>query len=62
MGPLPMAQGASVLGLWGMTFLAVAVFASPATLVVDDRADTPRPWLAPACAALALVMLAAFGA
>jgi apolipoprotein N-acyltransferase len=60
-GPLTLAQGASVLGLWGMTFLAVAVFASPATLV-DDSADTPRPWLAPACAALALVALAGFGA
>jgi apolipoprotein N-acyltransferase len=60
-GPLPMAQGVSVLGLWGMTFLAVAVFASPAVLV-DDAADTPRRWLAPAVAAAALIALAAFGA
>ncbi|MGZ3410824.1 MAG: apolipoprotein N-acyltransferase [Xanthobacteraceae bacterium] len=60
-GPLPLAQGASVLGLWGMTFLAVAVFASGAVLA-DDKADTPRPWLAPACAAVALIALAAFGA
>ena len=30
--------------LWGLTFLAVAVFASPAVLA-DDRADTRRPWL-----------------
>jgi len=60
MGPLALAQGASVFGLWGMTFIAAAVFASPATLV-DDRADTRRPWLAPACAVLALAALAAFG-
>jgi apolipoprotein N-acyltransferase len=59
-GPLPLAQGASLFGLWGMTFLAVAVFASPATLT-DDRADTRRPWFAPACATVALMALAAFG-
>jgi apolipoprotein N-acyltransferase len=60
-GPLPLAQGASVFGLWGMTFLAVAVFAS-AAVIVDDKADTARRWLAPACAATALVALATFGA
>jgi apolipoprotein N-acyltransferase len=60
-GPLPLAQGASVFGLWGMTFLAVAIFASTAVLV-DDKADTVRPWLAPSLAALALIGLATFGA
>ena len=30
MSPLVLAQGAALVGLWGMTFLAVAVFASPA--------------------------------
>jgi apolipoprotein N-acyltransferase len=60
-GALPLAQGASVLGLWGMTFLAVAVFASPA-VIVDDAADTARRWLAPVCAGVALIALAGFGA
>jgi apolipoprotein N-acyltransferase len=42
--PLPLAQSASLLGLWGLTFIAIVVFASPATLT-DDRAETERPWL-----------------
>ena len=53
-GPLVLAQSAALIGIWGLTFLAVAVFASPAVLI-DDRADTRRPWLP---AALALVLLA----
>jgi apolipoprotein N-acyltransferase len=60
-GSLPLAQGASVLGLWGMTFLAVAIFASPATLA-DNRKDGIRPLLAPVCAAVALAGLFVFGA
>lgn len=55
--PLALAQMFSVIGLWGMTFLAVAVFASPATLIDD----APRRWLAPALGAVALVAMAAFG-
>ena len=31
--PLALAQTASLIGLWGMTFLAVAIFASPAVLI-----------------------------
>ena len=42
--PLALAQSAALIGIWGLTFLAVAMFASPAVLA-DDRADTPRPWL-----------------
>ena len=34
--PLALAQIASLIGLWGLTFLAVAIFASPAALI--DRA------------------------
>jgi apolipoprotein N-acyltransferase len=37
--PLALAQSAAVLGIWGLTFIAVAVFASPATLT-DDRDET----------------------
>ncbi len=56
-----LAQGAALIGLWGLTFLAVAVYASPAVLA-DDLADTARPWLAPAIAAAVLVALAGYGA
>ncbi len=61
MSPLWLAQGAALVGLWGMTFLAVAVYASPAVLA-DDRADTRQPWLAPALGAVVLAALAAYGA
>ena len=44
--PLPLAQSVSLVGIWGLTFLAVAIFASPAVLA-DDKADTPRPCRAP---------------
>lgn len=53
--PLAMAQAASLIGIWGMSFLAVAIFASPAILI-DDRARTRWPWLP---LALSLVLLAA---
>jgi apolipoprotein N-acyltransferase len=59
--PLPLAQIASILGIWGMTFVALAVFATPATLI-DDRADTPRRWLPLLVATAVLVALALFGA
>jgi len=57
---LPLAQAAALLGLWGLTFVAVAVFASPAVLA-DERKNTPRPWLPPTLAALVLIGLAAYG-
>jgi len=59
--PLWLAQGAALVGLWGLTLLAVAVYASPAVLA-DDRADTRRPWLAPALSVLVIVALAGYGA
>jgi apolipoprotein N-acyltransferase len=55
-----LAQTASVVGLWGLTFIALAAFASPAVLT-DKREATRRPWLPPAIAALVLAVLAAFG-
>jgi apolipoprotein N-acyltransferase len=60
-GPLVLAQSASLFGLWGMTFVAVAVFASPAVLA-DDPRETPHPWVAPALAITVLTALAVFGA
>jgi apolipoprotein N-acyltransferase len=60
-GSLALAQAAALVGLWGLTFIAVAAFASPAALA-DDEADTRRRWLAPAAAAAVLASLAAYGA
>jgi apolipoprotein N-acyltransferase len=59
--PLWLAQGVALIGIWGMTFLAVAIYASPAVLA-DDRADTRRPWLAPALGLGVIAALAIFGA
>ena len=61
-GPLVLAQSASLIGIWGLTFLAVAVFASPAVLA-DDRADTRRPLAARSRSASSLLAaLAGYGA
>jgi apolipoprotein N-acyltransferase len=60
-GPLMLAQGAALIGIWGLTFVAVAVFASPAVLT-DDRADTRRRWLPLTLGAVLLVALAGYGA
>jgi apolipoprotein N-acyltransferase len=56
--PLALAQSAAVLGIWGLTFVAVAVFASPAVL-----ADEAKGWrFGPALAALTMLLaLAVFG-
>jgi apolipoprotein N-acyltransferase len=59
--PLALAQSASVLGLWGLTFIAVAVCASPATLF-DRNEKKRRPLLPVALAALTIVALGSFGA
>jgi apolipoprotein N-acyltransferase len=60
-GSLAFAQAAALVGLWGLTFVAIAVFAAPATLA-DDTADTRRPWLPPILALALLAALALFGA
>jgi apolipoprotein N-acyltransferase len=57
---LVLAQMASLVGLHGLTFLTIAIFAAPATLW---RAGESRLSLGPtAIAALALALIAAFGA
>jgi apolipoprotein N-acyltransferase len=58
--PLAMAQSAAVVGLWGLTFVAVLVYASPVTLA-DDPKLSKRRWLAPALAILVVAAMAAFG-
>lgn len=54
--PLPLAQSVSVVGIWGLTFLALAICASPATLA-DEKSDTAAPWRP---LVMGLVVLAAF--
>ena len=58
--PLALAQSAALVGIWGLTFIAIAIFASPATLF-DDRSETRRPRLPLMLALAALVALAAYG-
>jgi apolipoprotein N-acyltransferase len=58
--PLWLAQGAALVGIWGLTFLAVAVYSAPAVLA-DNRADTSWPWLASALSAAAIAALAVYG-
>ncbi len=59
--PLALAQSARVIGIWGLTFIAVAVFGSPATLT-DDRIETRLPWLPLALGLGVLAGLGGFGA
>ena len=59
--PLAMAQAASLIGIWGMSFLAIAIFASPATLI-DDRARTTWPWLPFVVSILLLAASGGYGA
>jgi len=59
-GPMALAQGFALVGLWGMTFLAVLIFASPAVLA-DHPADTPHRFIAPLISVVLLVALAGYG-
>ncbi|TAK46663.1 MAG: apolipoprotein N-acyltransferase [Xanthobacteraceae bacterium] len=58
--PLALAQSAALIGLWGLTFIALAAGASPATLI-DDAADTRRRWAAPALALIGLAVMTGYG-
>jgi apolipoprotein N-acyltransferase len=57
--PLAMAQSAAVFGIWGLTFIAVAAFASPAVLADDVKG---RRWVPLLAAVTMLAALAVFGA
>ncbi len=59
--PLVLAQSVSLVGIWGLTFIAVAVCACPAVLA-DDRVDTPRPYRVLIFAGLVLAGLVGYGA
>ncbi|MGN6571878.1 MAG: apolipoprotein N-acyltransferase [Pseudolabrys sp.] len=41
--PLALAQSVSLVGVWGLTFLALAICATPAVLT-DEKTETPAPW------------------
>jgi apolipoprotein N-acyltransferase len=58
--PLALAQTASLIGLWGLTFLSVAIFASPAVLI-DGTSRGRKPWIAPVMALSLLVAMGIFG-
>jgi apolipoprotein N-acyltransferase len=57
---LTIAQTASLIGIWGLTFIAIAVYSAPAVLA-DDPADTRHRWLAPALAVVVIAGLAGYG-
>jgi apolipoprotein N-acyltransferase len=59
-GPSWFAQSASLIGLYGLTALAVAIGASPATLCTGET-DLER-WRVPALATVLLALMAGFGA
>lgn len=59
--PLALAQSVSLVGIWGLTFLAVAIFATPAVLA-DDGKDTPRPYRPLILALMALAAMGGYGA
>lgn len=59
--PLALAQSVSLVGIWGLTFLALAIFASPAVLA-DERIDTPHPYRAPLAALMVLAAMLGYGA
>jgi apolipoprotein N-acyltransferase len=54
------AQGASLVGLHGLTMLTIVIFAAPATLI--DEGGGWRRWAATLLAVLVLALLASFGA
>ncbi len=58
---LALAQTLSIVGLWGLTILSVAIFASPATLA-DEQTDTKRRWLPLALSLAVLGAMASYGA
>ncbi len=59
--PLALAQSVSLVGIWGLTFLAVAIFSTPAALT-DDAGDTPHPRRPLIIGVALLAGLAAYGA
>jgi apolipoprotein N-acyltransferase len=59
--PLVLAQSVSLVGIWTLTFLCVAICATPAVLA-DDKIDTPRPYRPLVIGLAILAAFAAYGA
>ena len=59
--PLVLAQSVSLIGVWSLTFLTIAICASPAVLA-DDSVDTPHPYRALLIGLVILAGLAGYGA
>jgi apolipoprotein N-acyltransferase len=59
-GSLALAQTASLVGLWGLTLIALLVFSTPA-LLADEPDISPRRWTIIGLAALVPVAMAVFG-
>jgi apolipoprotein N-acyltransferase len=55
-----LAQTASLVGLWGLTLIALVTLASPAALA-DPPEATRKPWLLPVLSLCLLIALAGFG-
>ena len=58
--PLPLAESVAIFGIWGLTFVAVAVFASPAALA-DEASESRWPLMPVVLAAVTLAALATYG-
>ena len=58
--PLPLAQSVSLIGIWALTFLCIAISATPAVLA-DDAIDTPRPYRPLALGLIVLVGFTVYG-
>jgi apolipoprotein N-acyltransferase len=57
---LALAQSASLIGLWGLTFLSVAILASPAVLI-DEKNAGRRLWFAPVLGLSVLALMGIYG-
>jgi apolipoprotein N-acyltransferase len=60
-GPLVLAQSAALIGIWGLTFIAVAVFCSPAILA-DEKATPLQSWRPLLLGLAVLAIMAGHGA
>jgi apolipoprotein N-acyltransferase len=58
--PLALAQSVSLIGIWALTFLCIAICATPAVLA-DDVIDTPRPYRPLALGLVVIIALMAYG-
>ena len=59
--PLVLAQSVSLVGVWTLTFLSIAIFSTPA-VIADDKDDTRHPYGPLFIGLLVLAALAGYGA